>query len=76
MLKICQFGIMRIIEPTRYRNGVIRMEDIGSRRIIDNDSFSYWSTKLRKIFDVIAFVVVTRLSEQTMFNDIVDIQLV
>lgn len=42
---------MRIVEPGRHRDGVVRMEDIGSRRIIDDDRFGHLPSKLREILE-------------------------
>lgn len=62
-LQICQLGVVRVIEPRRDRNGVVGMKDVRRRRIVDDYGVSNRPSKLAEIFDVIALMVVTGLSE-------------
>lgn len=55
---------------------MLRMENIRGWRVVNNDCVFEVSTNLRKIFNVIALVVVAALSKQTVVDDFVDIQLV
>ena len=45
--QVSQFCVMWVVEPRRDRYGIIRMEDIGSRGIVQYDRVSYWTTELR-----------------------------
>jgi hypothetical protein len=64
---------MRIREPTTDRYGVLRVEDVGCWRIVDDDGFSEISSNLGKVFNVISLVVVTTFTEEAVVNDVVDI---
>lgn len=46
VLQIRQFRIVRIVEPTRYRDSIVGMEDVGSGGIVDDDGFANRSAKL------------------------------
>lgn len=47
--EVGQFGVVRIVEPGRYRDSVVGMEDVRCRRIIQDDCIAYWTTQLRQI---------------------------
>lgn len=44
--------------------GIAWMEDVGSRRVVDNDDFVEISSDQVEIFDVVTAVKHTRLTEQ------------
>ena len=67
---------MRIIEPTRDRHSVVRMENVRSRRVIDDNGIANGSSELRQIFDVISPVIVARFTEEAVFDDVMNIQMV
>jgi hypothetical protein len=60
-------------EPTADRYGVLRVENVRCRGIVDDDRFSQISSDLGKIFDVVSLVIVTTFTEKTVVNDVVDI---
>ena len=47
--QVCEFGIMRIIEPGRDGDGIIRVENVRGGRVVQNDGVSDGAAKLRKI---------------------------
>jgi hypothetical protein len=64
---------MSVGEPTTDRHSVLRVEDVGCWRIVDDDGFSEISSNLGKVFDVISLVVVTAFTEEAVVNNVVDI---
>ena len=52
---------------------MLRVEDVGGRRVVDNDRFSEVTANLGEIFDVVALVVVATLSKKTMVDYVVNI---
>jgi hypothetical protein len=52
------------------------MEGVGHRRVVNNDALRDISVEEGQIFDIMAFMIHTALTEQTIVDDIVDIQLV
>lgn len=87
-----QFRVVWIIEPGRHGDRVIGMEYIGRRRVIQYNRVPYRPSKLTKVLDpmsaletrsvqtahlyIISFVKVAALTEQTMCNNFMDVQLV
>jgi hypothetical protein len=63
-------------EPTADWDGVLWVENIRRRRVIDNDSILQVASKLREILDVVAVVVEATLAEQAVVDNIVDIELI
>lgn len=57
---------MSIREPTADRDGVLRMENVGGRRVVDDDCLLEIAANLREILDVVALVVVAALAEQSV----------
>lgn len=55
---------------------MLRVEDVGGWRVVDNDSVLQVTTNLRQILDIVALVVVAALAEETVVNDLVDVELV
>lgn len=74
MLEVGQLCIVGIVEPARDRDGVVGMEDVRSWRVVDDDRLSYRSPQLAEILYVVALVVVARLAEQAMLDDLVDVE--
>lgn len=64
---------MGVWKPTANGNGVLGVEDIWGRRIVDNDCFSEVAANLGEIFDVVTLVIVATLSEKTMVYHVVNI---
>ena len=74
---------MRVIEPGRYGDSIVGVENVRCGRVVDDDAVFHFSAKLRQVLhvsyrsfprcctylDVVAFVVVATLSEQTVSND-------
>ena len=52
---------------------MLRVEYVGCWRVVDNNCVLQVAPNLRKIFDVVALVVVTALTEQPMMHNLVDI---
>lgn len=74
--QVKQFIIVSIREPTADRYSMLGVEDVGGRRVIDDDGVLQVPSDLRKVFDIIALVVVTTFAEQPVVDDIVNIQLI
>lgn len=47
--EIRQFGIVRVVEPGRDGNGIVRMENVGSRRVVYDDAGMDFSSELRQV---------------------------
>lgn len=67
---------MSIREPTADWDGVLWVENVRRRRVIDNDRILQVASKLGKILDVVSVVVEATLAEQTMMDDIVNVELI
>jgi hypothetical protein len=79
---------VRIVEPGRYRHSVVWVKDVRCGRVIDDDAVFHLSAQLRQVLDVsncisslrrtyldvIALVVVTTFSEQTMSNNTASVE--
>lgn len=76
MLQVREFCVVRIVKPARDRDGVVWVEDVACRRVVDDDGVAYWPPELAEVFDVVALVVVARLAEQAVLDHTVDIELV
>lgn len=93
--KIKQFIVVCVREPAADGYRVLRVEDVGSRGVVDDDSVPKLTANLREILleivnkivangtslhrtnlDVVALVVVTALSEQSMVDHVVNVQLI
>lgn len=55
---------------------MLRVEDVGRGRVVDNDGVLEVAADLRQVLDVVALVVVATLAEEAMVHHLVDIQLV
>lgn len=67
---------MGIREPTADGHGVLWVEDVRGGRVIDNDGILQVSANLGQVLDVISLVVVAALTEESMVDNLVDIELV
>ena len=47
--KVVQLSVMGVIEPRRYGDCVIRMEDVGRRRVVDYDGVFDRAAQLREV---------------------------
>jgi hypothetical protein len=47
---------MRVVEPRGDWDGVVRVEDVGRRRVIEDDRVSNWTAQLRQILQTIICV--------------------
>lgn len=47
--KVRELGVVRVVEPSRDGYGVVRVEDVGCGRVVDNDARLHRPTKLREI---------------------------
>ncbi len=71
-----KFVVVRIREPTADGNGMLRVEDVRGRRVVDDDGVLQVSADLGEILDVVSLVVVAAFSEKAVVDDLVDVQLV
>ena len=67
---------MCVGEPAADGNGVLRVEDVGGRGVVDDDGVFELAADLGEIFDIVALVVVAAFAEEAVVHDVVDIQLV
>ena len=67
---------MSIREPAADWNRMLRVENVRSGRVVDDDGLLEVSSHLREILDIVALVVVTTLAEQTVMHHVVNVQLV
>ena len=44
--EVCQFRIMRVVEPRRYGDGVVGVENIGCGRVVKDDRILDWAAQL------------------------------
>jgi hypothetical protein len=74
--EVQQLVVVGIREPTADGNGVLRVEDVRCRRVVDDDGVLQVSADLRQILHVVALVVVAALPEQPVMDNLVDVQLI
>ena len=74
--EIQQLVVVSIREPTSDGNGVLGMEDVGCRGVVNDDCLLQVAANLREILDVVPLVVVAALSEEPVVDHLVDVQLV
>lgn len=74
--EVKQLVVVGVREPTADGYGVLRVEDVGRRRIVDDDRVFQVSSHLGEILDVVSLVVVAALAEKPVVNDLVDVELV
>ena len=47
--EVGQFRIMRVVEPRRYGDGVVGVENIGCGRVVKDDRVLDWAPELREV---------------------------
>jgi len=62
-----------IREPAADWYGMLRVKDVGCRRVVDDDGFSQVTTNLREIFYVVSLMVVATVAEKSMVHNVVDV---
>lgn len=67
---------MGIGEPTADGHGVLRVEDVGCGRVVDDDGVFEIAADLGQVLDVVPLVVVTAFTEKPMVDNVVDVKLV
>ena len=55
---------------------MLRMEDVAGGRVVDDDRLSEIAADLAKVLHVVALVVVAALTEESVVDDAVNVQLV
>ena len=68
--------VVRVAEPAADRNGVLWMEYIAGGRVVDDDGLTEVTANLAQVLHVIALMVVTALSEQSVVHNMVNVQLI
>ena len=71
---LIQFSILRIVDEGGTINGILGVEDVRARRVINDNGLSQVAIDETKILNVVAFVIHTRLAEETSTNHTVGIQ--
>ena len=64
---------MSIRKPTADRYGMLGVENVRSRRIVDDDGFLKISANLGQIFDVVSLVIVTTFPEKPVVYHVMDV---
>ena len=67
---------MGIAEPTANWYRVLWVEDVAGRRVVDDDCLSKISSYLAEILDIVSLVVVAAFSEQSVMNNMMNVELV
>lgn len=67
---------MCVGKPATYGNGVLRVEDVGCGRVVDDDRVLQISSNLGQIFNVVTTMVMAALAEQPVVDNAMDVQLV
>lgn len=67
---------MGIRKPAADWHSVLGVEDVGCRRVVDNDSVLEVASDLGQILDVVSLVIVAALSEKSVVHDLVDVKLI
>jgi hypothetical protein len=49
--QVCKLGVMGVVEPWRYGDSIVGMEDIWSRRVVQNDSVSNRTAELWQVLE-------------------------
>lgn len=47
--KIRELRVVRVVEPRRHGHGVVGVEDVGRRRIVEDDGVPYRAPELRQV---------------------------
>lgn len=68
--------VVSVAEPAANRHGMLRVEDVARRRIVDDDGLLEIAADLTEVLDIVALVIVAALAEQSMMHNVVYIQLI
>lgn len=52
------------------------MEDVRSRRVIDNNGIANGPSELRQILDVVSSMIIARFTEEAVFDNMMNVQMV
>jgi hypothetical protein len=74
--QIEQLVVVGVREPTADRHRVLGVENVRSRRIVDNYCVFEVAPNLGQVLYIVALVVVATLAEQPVVDNLVDVQLV
>lgn len=55
---------------------MLRVENVRGGRVVDDDGILQVPSYLRQIFDVVALVIITALTEKSVVHHIVDVELI
>ena len=55
---------------------MLGVEDVGCRRVVDDDGVLQLTPNLGEVLDVVSLVIVAALSEKPVVHDVVDIKLI
>lgn len=67
---------MSIGKPAADGHSMLRVENIGSGRVVDDDGILEVPANLGEVLDIVAAVVMTTLSEEPVVNHAMNVQLV
>ena len=74
--QIEQFIVVRVREPTTDWHGVLGVENVGCRRVVDDYCVFEVAPNLGQILYIVPLVVVATLAEQSVVDNLVDVQLI
>lgn len=61
--KVEQLSVIYVVKPWQHRNSIIRVKDVGGRRIIQDEGFVEVSAQTTQIFNIAALVEYARFPE-------------
>lgn len=67
---------MRVGEPAADWYSVLRVEDIACWRVVDNDGLLQFAANLTEVLDIVALMIITRLTEESVVYRTGDIELI
>mmetsp|Transcript_2375 Transcript_2375/g.3605 ORF Transcript_2375/g.3605 Transcript_2375/m.3605 type:complete len:317 (-) Transcript_2375:521-1471(-) len=70
-----QFGVGHVVVPTDARDGVLRLEHEGDRRVVNDDNISHRTTQLGQILHEGVVVVSAVLTEELVGAEAIGVQL-
>ena len=65
--------VVRVGEPTADGDGVLRVENVRGRGVVDDDCVLEVAADLGEVLDVVALVVVAAFAEEPVVDDLVDV---
>lgn len=60
-----QLGVLRIVKPRQYWNSVLRVEDVGGRRVVQDQGFVELTAEATQVFHITALIEDARFTEET-----------